>query len=171
MKNYAKQAITLILFLLIVSFNYSFAGILKDGGSFPFETSEGKAYIVFPCNYTITDDIQDESATYKIQASCDDNLFFFAYTIHENEMTDHYEMAKVSIDSFHGVVGGEITSQEDFMIGDYKGVKAVISNPGITMYYRVVLVGQIQYQIVVADATGNIDKEMEDFFASFQLTE
>lgn len=137
-----------------------------------YVTEKGKASIKFPAEYSVEEDNSDLTSTTKVMASLDDNIFMFSFSIHETTLSDHYMLAQTSLTSFNDEVGGRIISETDYVYDDYKGRSAEIEleEQNVTLYYRVILVGQIQYQMVVVAQSGNIVKKKDKFFNSFKLT-
>jgi hypothetical protein len=139
-----------------------------------YKTEEGKFSITFPAEYT-TEREEKESAT-TIKTSCvdDGHTFFASYTLHVTEITDHQEMAEVSYESFISAVQGELLSKSKWNIKDHEGLKAVmnISDNSMKLEYRVVLVGNIQYQLVAMAMLEEYDeKAAARYFKSFKLYE
>jgi len=68
---------------------------------------------------------------------------------------------------------GKIVQQEEYRINDQNGVKAKIAmqDVGAEIYYRAIIIGQIQYQLIVLDVSKSFQEEREEFFDSFRVLE
>lgn len=80
-------------------------------------------------------------------------------------------LAQTSLNTFAEEVGGKVIHETDYHYDDYKGRSAEIEmeEEGATLYYKVILVGQIQYQMVVVTQSGDVTKQKDKFFNSFRI--
>lgn len=139
---------------------------------FLYDSSEGRFSVVFPAEYATERDEGEDVATIKTSCNLDGQTYFASYSLHQLEMTDPMEMAEVSYDSFIKAVGGVLQSKSDWKVKEHTGLIAVmnLSDESVLLEYRVILVGNIQYQLVVLAATGDYDaKAAGNFFDSFKL--
>lgn len=139
---------------------------------FVFDSNEGKLTVTFPAEYTTDRDEGENVTTIKSTCTLDGITFFASYSLHQVEITDHKDMAEVSYDSFIKSVGAELLSKTDWMVNNNPGIKAVMTLPdeNVKLDYRVILVGNIQYQLVVMAAQSDYDeKTASAFFKSFKL--
>lgn len=136
-----------------------------------YRNDEGKVSIKFPAEFDVTVEESETATTYQIISELGKDVFMLSFTFHETEMDDPYNLAQVSLESFNEAVGGELVKETDYKYEDYKGREAIVdlSDAGATVYYRVVIIGQIQYQLAVVDHSGNILDEKDKFFNSFSV--
>jgi len=138
---------------------------------FLYKSEEGKMSVVFPGEYS-TDRTDSESAvTIKTICSYYDQTFFASYTLHEVEIVEHADMAETSYESFISSVNGELSTKSEWRIKDNIGLKAIMALPNdVRLEYRVILVGNIHYQLVyMAEESIYDNKAAESFFDSFKL--
>lgn len=139
---------------------------------FIFKPEEGKLSVIFPAEYTSDRDEGENVTTIKTSCTLDGQTYFASYSLHQVEITEHKEMAEVSYDSFIKAINGVLVSKSDWIVNNYEGIKAVMNIPteNVKLEYRVVLAGNIQYQLVVMASGADYDEKMADaFFNSFKL--
>lgn len=164
-----RQLLTMSLLLCVAFFSVAFAPSAK---SFAYSSTEGRMSIKFPAEYEVDPGTPGKLKTVKISTTIDEQTFFASYSLHETEIMDHEEMAKVSLESFSERVGGEITAESVWKVKKNKGIKATIdmSEKESRVQYQVILVGNIQYQIVVVASYDAWDqKAVDKFFKSFKI--
>ena len=144
---------------------------------FKFVSQEYKVSINFPGAYeeSVTEQKPDSKAgkTLKVNATVNDDVYFLGMTLHKVEMTGHVEMADVSLTSFAKAVNGEITDQKAFIYGTHEGKEATIYMAAQQKYvhYRVILVDNFQYQVLVVNNDKTLNSAALAFFNSFTLME
>jgi len=167
--------IMLIIFTCFILFgNYGFVSepaIPKGAKWVKYSTDEGKAKLKFPYQFEVTEEEKENGKTVKVQAKNGNNMFYFAYTLHNSELIDAEHLAEISLESFAETLKGKINSQEEFIVNDHKGLKAkiVMEESDADVYYRAIIIGQIQYQLIVLDVSKTINEERDKFFESFQI--
>lgn len=169
--NYSIRMKRLLLFS---SMTVLFIGLtsLAPSAKFKYTSSEGKASIVFPYEITTSEKSGDSYRSVSTQAMNNELLFYFTYTIHESELSENEALAQVSLDSFIEGLNGKVSKQSVWTVRKQKGLQAKLSVDanGLIGEYRVVLIGQIQYQIaVVGKFEGWNQKEADSFFNSFKV--
>lgn len=140
--------------------------------SFLYSSLEGKVKMKFPAEYGVEVSPGESHTTTKISAEHNGMNYFLSYTIHETPIDKHYEMANISLDAFRDKLNARSISEGDYQYKSYKGRTAemMLDEQGIRLYYRAILVGQIQYQIIVTQEGTSSDRKMVDiFFKSFKL--
>ena len=165
----SRQLLTMSLLLCVAFFSIAFA---PDAKKYPYTSVEGKMSIKFPAAYEVDSNPSGKVTTVKITTTLNEQTFFASYSLHETEDMDHEKMAKVSLQSFSERVGGEITEESVWQVKKDKGVKAVIdmAEQESKVQYQVILVGNIQYQIVVVASYDAWDQKAADkFFKSFKI--
>jgi hypothetical protein len=137
-----------------------------------YSTEEGKFSITFPGEYSSEREEKENATTIKTTCIYEGHTYFASYSLHQTEMTDHKDMAEVSYDAFIEAVKGQLLSKSDWDVKDNEGLKAVmiIADNTVKLEYRVVLVGNIQYQLVAMAAVEEYNsKAIDKFFKSFKL--
>jgi hypothetical protein len=137
-----------------------------------YTSTEGKLKVVFPDAYTTTEMNDDGVRTLKTQAQLDEKLFFVAYTLHETELDDHYNLATISLESFAEALSSDIIEQSDWKIKKNIGKRAMLysSEEKLKGEYRAVIVGQIQYQLIAISSVDSWDEKLaKKFIKSFKI--
>ena len=81
-------------------------------------------------------------------------------------------MADISVDTFGKAINATSSSKTEWNVGDYKGLTAIyeLDESNVKVEYRVILIGQIQYQIIYLAAKENYNEKVAGkFFNSFKL--
>lgn len=149
-----------------------FASIHTQSIAQKLVSSAGKFSVKFPCLYEESVSEGSEQTTYKFTCEKNGQTYFIGYSLHRIEMKGHEDLAQVSVDSFIEAVQGDLTSQWEWKIANASGLKTLISveNGETLIDYRVVLIGQIQYQVVVLAAKNEYDqKAAGKFQKSFKI--
>ena len=160
-----------------IIFKLSFVAFLFIMQSFTpvkmkYISSEAKLSITFPTTYETINKNGDGYSSVETQGNLNDQLFMASYQIHKVQMTEHEAMAIVSLESFNEALGGKITKQSTWMVNKNRGVQASIDIPASNLKaeYKVVLIGQIQYQVVVISEASIWNQANADkFFKSFKV--
>jgi len=166
MKRFAFPILSILL-ICIVAVNPA------DAISQTYKSSEGKFKVKFPGAIDIKEEEKEKSTTKKISCNENNNAYFVNWTEHKITMKDQKKMAEVSLDSFLKSLGGSVSNKEDWNLKKYVGRKAKISleEEKAVVHYRVILVGQNQYQVIVTAKKKDFDaKAAEKFFKSFKVT-
>lgn len=145
--------------------------LIVPGGKWEKYTSDdGKVSISFPAVPQDEATEKDGITTHKVSAVDGVTTYFFAYTTHTDKIEDHEGLAQVSLEAFNGSIGGKIMSQGTYTYKKNNGLEAKIEIPekGYVLY-KVVLIEQTQYQIVVIKATDDFGSDADKFFKSFKL--
>lgn len=164
MKRILLSSALLVLLIGITS--------LAPSAKVKYSSSEGKLSAIFPGEFSTSEDVQDTYKSVKTQAMADDMVYFVAYTIHDIEMTDVDELTQVSVEAFAEGLEGEVTSQTAWKVNKSNGLQAQIEVKGSSLKgeYRVVIIGQIQYQITAIAPVDSWDaKKASKFFKSFKV--
>lgn len=141
---------------------------------YKYESAEFNISIVFPMAFEET--LGQKEVEGKIQkktsvkGSDGSGHYLASVTKHVVQMRNHVEMADISMNAFVETTKGEIKTQAAFMYKEHEGRDAVIYLPAQQSYvhYRVILIGDYQYQIVVVSDIESRSKAISDFFNSFK---
>ncbi|MCB0738136.1 MAG: hypothetical protein KDC92_11535 [Bacteroidetes bacterium] len=139
---------------------------------FKFKSEMSGSKLKFPGTFETEVTNKESGNTYKTNCIVGSVVYFMGETKHETEMTNHEEMAKVSLDAFAEKLNGTINSESDWIIKKSKGRKAKISidESDATVFYQVILIGQWQYQLVIVAPNDQMpdEKSRNQFFNSFK---
>lgn len=141
---------------------------------YTFKSEEGSYSIEFPTPFTTENNDQDGFVLVQTQSFLLEQLFFIGHNVHTDEITDHEGIAKVSMDGFVGALGGETSQLKTWKVNGHKGLQANIDVEAnnLKAQYKVILIGQVQYQIAVISDPAKWNQSAADaFFASFKVKE
>jgi len=158
-------------FVLITAL-FLFTSFTQAQKGYPYKSTEGKLSIVFPGDFVTEQLKSEDNVTIKTSCTVDDQTYFVTYTLHTLELTEPVELAEVSYDSFIKAVGGKLLSKSEWKIKKNVGIKARIELPKdeSLLEYRVIIVGDIQYQVIALAAETLYDEgTAAAFFKSFKL--
>ena len=137
-----------------------------------FADEDCNCKIKFPNEPEKTVTEKNEATTYKVVSQVGDQTFFFGYTLHEVNLAGTPNLDQVSLDSFNEELGGKMTNQKNWVIKKkYTGKQATLSlqKQSAVCLYKVIIIGQMQYQLVVISPQSSLDADAaETFFASFK---
>ncbi|MCB9233762.1 MAG: hypothetical protein H6581_19050 [Bacteroidia bacterium] len=170
-----------ILFTLVLLISAALTGFTtienvtsEEGGKwYNFTSSTGKFSIQFPAKPEISDTKTDEAHTYKANATVGESSYFVGFTVHTTPMVNPDDLAQVSLDAFNETLGGTIESSSEWKYKGETGRQAMIKMEaqGAQVDYKVIIIGQIQYQLIVISTSGDYDaKSAKKFFKSFKTT-
>lgn len=165
MKN---KAIT----LLPICFLFLSASIVPPSKNFKYKSEEGKMSVTFPAAYESTTDEKENIKIVKITTEVNEQTFFASYTVHQQQMEDRESLAELSLDSFTETTEGTITQKSAWKIKKNKGYKAMIdlNKQNAQIQYQAIIIGQLQYQLVVVAPKNKWDQKAADrFLKSFKV--
>ncbi len=164
-----KKNAFLVLIACFVLFTTAFAPLAKGH---KYSSEEGKMSIVFPNEFEIEESDLENVKVVKITATHDELFLFASYSLHKTEITNHESLAELSVQSFAESITGTINGQSEWKVKKHNGLKAMmeLAENESRVQYNVILVGDIQYQLVVVAPQDSWDQEAADtFFKSFKL--
>ena len=154
--------------LMLISFAFASISTTTPPKGFNYSSREGKFSVVFPAQYTV----DAKENTIKISATSNEQTYYASYTIHNVELTNRKELAEISLNSFSDILKSPIIEQSDWKTNKNTGLQATLNmqEKNIKIKYYVVLVGQIQYQMIVMAENALFDQKAADAFVkSFKL--
>ena len=137
-----------------------------------YSSSEANVSVTFPGTYETTEKVKEAYKSVMSQVIVDDILYYCSYTVHDNDLSGNEELAKISMNAFVEGMGADIEEEAEWKVGKNKGLQAslVVKDRELKGEYRVVIVGQIQYQITVVGAAASWDKKRaKKFLKSFKI--
>ncbi|HEY9115990.1 MAG TPA: hypothetical protein VIN10_14940 [Bacteroidales bacterium] len=163
---------TQLLALMLIFFVFPAIAINPPEKGVYYSSSVGKFSIVFPTQYKIETTDNGDSETVKISSSSNDQTYFASYTVHTVELTGLEDLAEVSLNSFSEQLGGTISEKKEWKVNKNNGLEATMNlkEQDAKVQYYVILVGQVQYQLIVLAANSSFDQKAADaFIKSFKL--
>ena len=165
MKRIVTSSLILILFIGVSS--------LAPAKKYKYTSEEGKLSVTFPSDYSTSEETQEKYKSVQAQAISDEMVFLAIYTIHEEDITQSKEqLSEISFDAFMEGLNGTPTGKTSWKVKKNSGLKSAYEVPEKDLIgeYRVVLVGQIQYQITAVSPKGSWDEQKaQKFFKSFKV--
>lgn len=139
---------------------------------YSYSTEVGKVKAKFPGNPTLENQDTDIGKKHTATSRFGDNTYMISYVIHSTQLADQEKLAEASLNAFRDKVKGQILNQSAWNLKAGKGTRATISMPDkdAKVEYRVVLIGQLQYQVIVVAPTNKYDaKVAEKFFKKVKI--
>lgn len=174
MKHFNKF---LSVFILIIFFSTVYSQKNNDynaSNNFTIKSEKPKFKITFLSEYKL-----EESKTEKglksefYRAVKGENVFMFKYSEHKNPAvsSDNKIYMNASLESFMNGVGADLIKKYEFKVKKQKGLEAFlkIQDKNLNVFYRVIIVKHVQYQIIVITKTDKKTDEINNFFDSFQI--
>ncbi|MFK7785653.1 MAG: hypothetical protein AB8B56_11085 [Crocinitomicaceae bacterium] len=159
--------LTSVLFVLLIG-----ASSLAPAKKYKYTSDEAKFSITFPKEFNTSEEVQENYKSVQAQAMSDEMVFLAIYTIHEEDITQNEELSEISFDAFMEGLNGTPNGKTTWKVKKNSGLKSEyeVSEKNLVGEYRVILVGQIQYQVTAVSPKGSWDdKKAEKFFKSFKL--
>jgi len=163
---------TQLLTLMLIFFVFPAIPINPPEKGAYYSSSAGKFSIVFPTQYKIETTDNGDTETVKISSTNNDQTYFASYTVHTVELTGLEDLAEVSLNSFSEQLGATISGQSEWKVNKNSGLEATmyLKDQDAKVQYYVLLVGQIQYQLIVLATNSSFDQKAADaFIKSFKL--
>ena len=139
-----------------------------------YKSDVEKIKIKFPGEIDVIDEILlagQHHIIAKYQPS-DEIMFSLDVVLHNDDMNASENFDEVSPESFFAAMGVDSVQQEDFYLEKHKGLKAIFiwDDLGITIDYRVIMIGQQQIMALVIMKNDKWDqKTVDKFFKSLKL--
>lgn len=155
------------LFVLLISVTS-----LTPATKHTYTSEEANFSITFPTKFESSEEVDDDFRSVKTQCISDDMIYLAIYSVHEEDISGSKELTNISMRAFLEGLGATADSESTWKVGKYKGLKSTfeVSSGNLVGEYRVVLIGQIQYQITsVAPKNVWDKKEAKKFLKSFKV--
>ena len=156
-----------ILFTLLIGITS-----LAPASKYKYYSEEANCTITFPAEYTTQVEEKDEYKSVQTQAIDKDMIFMMIYSKHNQSLTNEDELCEISFGAFMEGLGGNPSGKETWKLKKHTGLKSEfdVSREDLIGDYRVVIIGQIQYQIVAVSPKASWDaKKATKFFKSFKV--
>jgi hypothetical protein len=114
---------------------------------------------------------EETTTTYKFHLQGGETEYLATGTVHEYNLDiDSLDLETVSLESFAETVKGNIAQKSAWKVGKYSGIKAIIENDQLYIDYRILIIGNMQFQVVAYAPPGKFDtKSAGKYFKSFKL--
>lgn len=159
-------------YLLLIALFLTTTSVAISGNELNWETytySKLHASIMFPNapKETITPD-KDKTST-KYESEVNGVSFSFYVAEHKIQLEDHFALTKDGFDAFIEQINGRVIKEKTFTLNGYKGKEAIVymKEYDKNIYYKTIIVGQFQYQLVALAKTKKEGKLAKKFLAGF----
>tara|TARA_R110000796_G_scaffold252637_1_gene389656 strand:+ start:94135 stop:94653 length:519 start_codon:yes stop_codon:yes gene_type:complete len=146
--------------------------IKKEGVSVEkkYSAEKGKIGITMPGDYSVSESESESVTTTKVTSTIGDVTYLFSWTLHSAVLEDSKGLADVSLESFNEQVQGEILTQSIYKYGRNEGKSATVSlaEGQVNCFYRVILIDQYQFQMVVVTSDKELNNVGKRFLNSFK---
>ncbi len=139
-----------------------------------YKSADFNVSIAFPMLYNeLPEDKEIDGKIQKsIQVSGRDSsgTYLLSITKHVMELEDHLNLAIESLEEFAAALESDIVSQKSFTYKSHEGKEALIYIESQNLYvnYRVILIGNYQYQTIVIAEYEIKSKSINNFYNSFK---
>ncbi len=128
--------------------------------------------IQFPNSYVLKESKEDKGLKSELYESVyEDDIFMLKYSEHKNPAvsSDNRVFMDASLDSFVTGIRGTLMNKNEFKYLQTNGLEAFISldEKNRYVYYRVLIIDRVQYQIIVITKTKEKTQDTDQFFKSF----
>jgi len=175
MKNYKISSALLIVLIYLITTSFTVSDLPRTKGKWvTYKSETEKIKIKFPGEIIESDEELDDGAHHvnvKHQP-LSGNMYMLDVIRHTVDLSESEDLAQHSIDAFFLNMGIEYGMAKEWDLKGNKGLqaKAEAAEMGVTIDYRVVMVGQQQIQAVVVMKSGMWDqKVVNKFFMSLKL--
>lgn len=132
-----------------------------------YSTEVGKIKAKFPGNPTLENQDTEIGKKHTATARFGENTYMISYVIHTTTLAEQDKLADASLAAFRDKVKGQVLNQSPWTVKKAgTGIRASIAMPDkdAKVEYRVVLIGQIQYQIIVVAPSDKYDAKVAEKF-------
>ncbi len=174
MKNLFKVFGLLFLLLNVFLMNAQKVSDSSEKSGFLLKSENPEYKIVFPTAYKLEESKTDKGLkTEFYRAVKDDNIYMFKFTEHKNPAvsSDNKVYLEASLESFINGIKADLIKKYEFKEKKQKGLEAFLTIPdkNLNVFYRVVIVKHVQYQIIVITKSKEKTAEISKFFNSFEV--
>lgn len=148
--------------------------IVVDGPNWEkFKCEVTGAKVKFPATPKTETSTEDGTTNSRSMCTYEGSSIMYNVTHHDDLAgVEPMDLAKVSLEAFTESINGEISSQSDWKVKKSTGLQAImeISEHGAKVDYRVVIIGNNQYQLVTIEMESDpLGQDIKDtFFDSFK---
>ncbi len=137
-----------------------------------FNSSTGNCAINFPSSFAKAEKTTANGMkTGFAKTKKDGKMFVFKYLIHNDAIrrTNASKFNEISALGLAQAMKGTQKKETKFNYKNYEGLETLvyISSKKLYVFYRVVLIGNIQYQFYVISSSANKNTDINNFFDSF----
>jgi hypothetical protein len=156
-----------VLVLLLIG-----ASSLAPATKYKYTSDEAKLSVTFPAEFSVSEETKEKYTSVQVQAISDEMVFMVIYTVHTEDISESAELSEISFDAFMDGLEGTPKVKSPWKVKKYSGLQSTFEVPSKDLVgdYRVVLIGQIQYQITAVSEKKSWDeKKAKKFFKSFKV--
>lgn len=174
------KKIFFLIALISIAQLHSFANIsvrplpVSYIGEYIYKSVDFNVSIAFPLVFE--ESLEDTEVEGKIQKSVEvvgndsSGTYLLLITKHVMDLEDHLNLAIESMDEFATTLQSEIKSQKSFTYKSHEGKEALLylEKQKYYVHYRVILIGNFQYQTVVITQNQQKSEKIDNFLNSFK---
>ena len=137
-----------------------------------FTSHAGKVKMKFPDKPEVELKKSAEGEGYSVKTAYQDRVYMLTFILHNKKLPQDPGWVQKVVDGFLNASKGKALSQTDFKYKKCSGKEAIIEigQNKVTIDFRVLITGQVQYQYMVISPLGNRDpKTTKKFFKSLKL--
>jgi len=145
---------------------------LAPATKYKYTSEEANLSVTFPAEFTTSEESNENYKSVKTQAISDEMVFLAIYTVHDADVSEQEKLSEISINAFMEGLNGVPEGKTTWKVKKNNGLQSKFEVPEKDLVgdYRVVLIGQIQYQITAVSPKSSWDKKKASkFFKSFKV--
>ena len=155
--------------LFVIGLGFSFRAASGDWQA--FNSEEYACSLELPAPWQV-DTTTEASGTQRLRLETESEKHSYLLTFTKYPMSTRLFMrerlAESTRNSLVAALGGELQSTSNWKIGEHVGKRALLKDGDREIEYRVVIIGQIQYQFLVFSKEEKlVNRESKQLFSSF----
>lgn len=163
----SRFCIIFILSSLLFSIN-----IFAQNEAYKLKNEDLGFSIEFPAEYILAESNEDNGLkNYLYKSEFESDVFMFKFTEHKNPAVtgENIFFMDASVESFVTGIKGTLLKKFNFKYGKTSGTEAFLSldNKNLNVFYQVIIIDRIQYQIIAITKHDDKTKTIDTFFNSF----
>ena len=148
------------------------ASSLAPSETHTYTSEEGRITVDFPAEFKTSEKVEEDYRSVQAQAISGDMVFFVDYTVHQENLSNSQPLIEISVNAFMKKMAATPQKKKTWKVNGVKGSKSFFESEEKKLVgeYRVVIIGQIQYQVAAVGPTDSWDaKKAKKFLKSFKI--
>jgi hypothetical protein len=171
-----KPIVLVILYLFILQTGFGQKERDASNDSLFILKNESPSFLVkFPAAYSLKESSIDNGLkSERYESVFNDDIYMLKYSAHKNAAVtgDNQVFMDASLESFVNGIKGTLIDKSTFKYYKTNGIEAFISidEKNLYVFYRVLIIDRVQYQIIAITKSKEKTKAIDRFFKSLIIT-